>query len=228
MIDKKIKIILADDHEIFRDGLRMILSNQKNIEIVASVANGEQLVKTTRNLKPDVIITDIKMPVTDGIEATKLIMMQQPQIGIIALSMFDEEDLIVEMLDAGARGYLLKNADKNEIFEAIETVAEGDNFYCKHTSSKLAVMIARSRSKKENKTSEIHFSDREIEVMKYICQELTNKEIADKMYLSSRTIEGYRLKLLEKMQVKNSIGIVIYAIQHGIYDFKPGIKDDVY
>ncbi len=213
--EKKISVIIADDHEIFRDGLKLILSKQKNIELVASVANGDQLIKTARNLKPDIIITDIKMPVIDGIEATRNINLTQPETGIIALSMFDEEDLIIEMLEAGAKGYLLKNADKNEIFEAIETVAQGENFYCKHTSSKLAIMIARSRGKNQQKP-EVQFSEREIDIIQLICKEYTNKEIADKLFLSARTVEGYRVKILEKMKVKNAIGIVIYAMQHGI------------
>ncbi len=215
-VERKIKVIIADDHEIFRDGLKLILSKQKDIELIASVANGDQLIKTAHNLKPDIVVTDIKMPVTDGIEATRYLTANHPDIGIIALSMFDEEDLIMEMLEAGAKGYLLKNADKNEIFEAIDAVYAGENFYCKHTSSKLALMIARSRNKNQHGLNPVNFTDRELDIIQLICKEFTNKEIADKLFISARTVEGYRVKILEKMGVKNAIGIVIYAMQHGI------------
>jgi DNA-binding NarL/FixJ family response regulator len=214
--EEKIRIIIADDHVVFREGLAMVLSNKDNIELVGAAGNGEQLVKLAINLKPHVVITDIKMPVMDGIEAAKQMVKLNPDLGIIALSMFDEEDLIVEMLEAGARGYLLKNADKNDIYDAITAVAIGNNFYCKTTSAKLATVIAKNRSKKDNRPSDANFSEREIEIIKLICKEFTNKKIADQLYLSVRTVEGYRAKLLEKMQVKNSIGLAIHAFQLGI------------
>ncbi|MCZ4244343.1 response regulator transcription factor [Pedobacter punctiformis] len=214
--EQKIRIIIADDHVVFREGLAMVLSSKSNIDLVGAAGNGEQLVKLANNLKPDVVITDIKMPVMDGIEAVKRMVKNQSDLGIIALSMFDEEDLIVEMLEAGAKGYLLKNADKNDIYDAITAVSLGNNFYCKTTSAKLAMVIARSRIKKENKPVDSNFSEREIEIIKLICQEFTNKKIADQLYLSVRTVEGYRAKLLEKMHVKNSIGLAIHAFQLGI------------
>src|SRR5215207_1311812 len=117
-----IRIVLADDHEIFRDGFKVMIKKQPSVQLVGEAANGEELIALTSQLRPDVIITDIKMPVMDGIEATKRLTADFPEIGIIALSMFDEENLIVEMLEAGAKGYLLKNAHKDEILEAIKTV----------------------------------------------------------------------------------------------------------
>ncbi|MBE7176522.1 MAG: response regulator transcription factor [Mucilaginibacter polytrichastri] len=216
-----IRIVLADDHEIFRDGLKLILSRSKDVEIVGNAGNGEQLVALCRDLKPDVVLTDIKMPVMDGIESTRILSTEYPDMGIIALSMFDEENLIVEMLDCGAKGYLLKNSDKNEIIEAIHAVANNETYYCRQTSAKLAQMIARNRKKNSEKTPQIDFSDRELDIIRLIYQEHTNKEIADKLFLSVRTVEGYRLKLLEKMNVKNSIGIVVYALQHGIININP-------
>lgn len=211
-----IKIIIADDHEIFRDGFKLMLSKQKDILLVGEAANGRELVELVNEQMPDLVITDIKMPIMDGIEASKKIAAQFPDMGIIGLSMFDEDDLIIDMLEAGAKGYLLKNANKEQIIEAIKTVYNGDPYYCKTTSNKLTQMIAKSKFNPYRKKEVIEFSDREQEIITLVCQELTNKEIADKLFLSSRTVEGHRLKIMEKMNVKNPVGLVVYALKHGL------------
>lgn len=212
-----IRILLADDHEIFRDGFKVMLRKQTEIELIGEASNGKELVETTERLQPDVVITDIKMPVMDGIEATRIISRSNPEIGIIAFSMFDEESLVVDMLEAGARGYLLKNAHKSEIIEAIKMVNDHHNYYCSTTSSKLAKLIARSSFDPFKKHKPVEFNEREIAVMCMICEEKTNKEIADKLHLSTRTIEGYRDRIQEKINARNSAGIVVYAIKHRIY-----------
>jgi two-component system response regulator NreC len=144
-MQNSIRLLIADDHEIFRDGLALMLSKQQNIELVGQAANGRELVSLVNKLQPDVVMTDVKMPLMDGIEATRFLLGQFPDLKIIALSMFDEENLIVDMLEAGAKGYLLKNADKQEILDAIQSVFDEKNYYCHHTSSKLASLISRSR-----------------------------------------------------------------------------------
>lgn len=212
-----IKIILADDHEIFRDGFKVMIKKQPSVQLIGEASNGEELVRLTSDLLPDVVITDIKMPVMDGIEAAKQITRDFPQIGIIALSMFDEENLIVEMLEAGAKGYLLKNAHKDEIIEAIKTVDRNHTYYCNGTTAKLANMIAKSNFKPSMKVVKPEFSERELAVIRYICQEMSNKEIASNLNLSIRTIEGYRDRILEKIGAKNAAGIVVYAIKNNIY-----------
>lgn len=211
-----IQLLMADDHEIFRDGFRLMLTKYPDIELAGEAENGRELIELAKELQPDVIITDIKMPVMDGIEATKKITEQFPDIGIIGLSMFDEDDLIVDMLEAGARGYLIKNAGKEQITEAIRTVYQGDPFYCKTTSHKLTQMIAQSRFNPYKKSPKVEFSERELEVIELICSECTNKEIGDKLFISIRTVEGHRLKILEKMGVKNTVGLVVYAIKMGL------------
>jgi DNA-binding NarL/FixJ family response regulator len=212
-----IKIVLADDHEIFRDGFKAMLKKQPSVQLLGEASDGEELIALTRLVKPDVVVTDIKMPGIDGIEATKQLTKELPNIGVIALSMFDEENLIVEMLDAGARGYLLKNAHKDEIIQAILCVNDGETYYCNHTSTKLAQMIARSNFGSRGKEKKIDFSEKEVAVMRFICQEMSNKEIASELNLSIRTIEGYRDKIQEKIGAKNAAGIVVYAIRHHIY-----------
>jgi DNA-binding NarL/FixJ family response regulator len=218
-----IRVVMADDHEIFRDGFKLMLSRNKDIELIAEAENGRDLVELVGTHSPDVVVTDIKMPIMDGIEATRVIKSKHPQIGIIGLSMFDEDDLIIEMLDAGALGYLLKNADKDEVAAAIQAVFRGDHYYCRSTHAKMMQLIAKSRYNPYLKKEKITFTDKEIEVIQLICQEYTNKEIADKINVSVRTIEGYRLRIQERMQVKNTVGLVVYAIKHGIFDPKiPG------
>jgi DNA-binding NarL/FixJ family response regulator len=154
------------------------------------------------------------MPRLGGIAASRILLQRFPHLKIIALSMFDEEDLIVEMLETGARGYLLKNADKREILEAILTVYEGSIFYCKHTSAKLASMIVKSKFDSQKKLQEALFTDREKEIIRLICRQHTAQEIGGLLYLSKRTVEGYRTRILDKMEVKNTAGVVIFALKH--------------
>jgi len=212
-----IRIVIADDHEIFREGLDVLFKKQNDMELVGEAVNGKQLIEITERLVPDIVLTDIRMPVIDGIEATRHITQKFPQVGVIALSMFDDENLIVDMLEAGAKGYLLKNAHKYEVIAAIKAVHNQESYFCNHTSMKLAKMIGRSRFNLSRDTMRSEFSEKEKEVIQLICEEYSNKEISLKLHLSIRTIEGYREKILEKMKVKNSAGIVVYAIKHGIY-----------
>jgi DNA-binding NarL/FixJ family response regulator len=215
-----IKIVLADDHEIFRDGFKVMIKKQPAVQIVGEASNGAELLELSRQLRPDVVVTDIKMPGIDGIAATKKLVEEFPSIGIIALSMFDEEQLIVEMLEAGAKGYLLKNAHKDEIIEAIKTVYNDQTYYCDSTSAKLAQMIARSRFRGQQRIKKIDFSEKEFAVIRYICEEMSNKQIAGELNLSIRTIEGYRDRIQEKIGAKNAAGIVVYAIKNNIYQLK--------
>jgi two-component system, NarL family, response regulator NreC len=209
-----IRLVIADDHEIFRDGLALMLSKQQDIQLVGQAGNGRELASLVKELQPDVVMTDVKMPVMDGIEATRFLLTQNPDLNIIALSMFDEENLIVDMLEAGAKGYLLKNADKQEILDAIHSVYEGKPYYCHHTTSRLASMISKSKFNPYKRKDPLLFTDREKEIIRLICQQLTAQEIADKVFLSKRTVEGHRTRILEKMNVKNTAGVVIFALKH--------------
>lgn len=211
-----IRLVIADDHEIFRDGLALMLSRQQHIQLVGQASNGRELVSLVTDLQPDVVMTDVKMPLMDGIEATRLLISKDAGARIIALSMFDEENLIVDMLEAGAKGYLLKNADKQEILDAIHSVYEEKPYYCHHTSTKLASLISKSKFNPYKKKEALVFTDREVEIVRLICQQLTAQEIADKIFISKRTVEGHRTRILEKMSVKNTAGVVIFALKHKI------------
>lgn len=215
---KTIRLVLADDHEFFRDGFKAMIRKEPALELAGEASNGEELVAITRELKPAVVVTDIKMPKMDGLQATRIIASEFPETGIIALSMIDEENLIIDMLEAGARGYLLKNAHKEEIREAIFAVSEGQTYFCDETTSRLTRVIAKNeRIPLHKKERRPEFSAREIEVIQYICEELTNREIADRMHLSVRTIEGHRDKIHEKIGARNAVGVVVYAIRNNLY-----------
>jgi DNA-binding NarL/FixJ family response regulator len=210
-----IRIAIADDHEIFLDGLAMMLSRQPGFSICGRASNGQTLIDIVERERPDVVVTDIRMPVVDGIQSTRQITEKHPEIKVIALSMFDEENLIVEMLEAGAKGYLLKNAHKDEIVDAITSVYHHKNYYCSQTSSLLASMIVRSKAS-PSAQPQVTLNDREKLIIQMICQQQTTQQIADKIYLSKRTVEGYRVKILEKIQAKNIAGVVIFALKNNI------------
>jgi len=213
-----IKIVIADDHELIREGLSLILAKEPNISIMGIAANGQELVTLVQQHRPQVVLTDIVMPVMNGIEATQRIKDILPEIEVIALSMFDDQSMIVDILEAGAIGYLLKNADKSEILDAIQAVSEHEHYYCKAISIKLARYVSQSRTKQK---AAVHFSEKQLEVIRYICMEFTTQEIGKELYLSKRTIDGYRSAILEKMNVRGTAGIVIYAIQHGLFTLQP-------
>jgi len=193
-----------------------MLSKQSDLSLIGQAGDGKELIALTEELHPDLVITDIKMPRMDGIEATRRLLQKNPDLKIIALSMFDEDNLIVEMLEAGARGYLLKNADKKEILEAIVSVYEDQVFYCRHTSARLASMIAKSRFDPRKKNQEIIFSEREKEVIQMICKQFTAQQIGAQLFLSKRTVEGYKTKILEKMNARNTAGVVIFALRNNL------------
>lgn len=214
---KPIRIVIADDHEIFRDGFKVLLKKQDELELVGEAENGKELLEVAAKFQPDVVITDIKMPIMDGIEACRIIKSKFPCMKVIALSMFNDDSLIVDMLEAGARGYLLKNTNKVELLLAVKNVHEGSTYYCSATSGKLTRMIAESNFNPYRSSPVMKFTNREKEVIKLICEQNTNKEIANRLGLSIRTIESHREKIQEKTGSKNSIGVAIYAIKHELY-----------
>jgi two-component system, NarL family, response regulator NreC len=214
-----INLLIADDHEIYRDGLCMMLGRNPNFKVVGQAENGQELVDKFNLYMPDVVLTDIKMPILDGIDATKKILAKYKNAKILALSMFDDEHLIVKMMENGAKGYLMKNASKIEITEAINSANIGSYYYCTNTTNKLAHLITNSGFKPFPKKETIEFNEREIIVIKQICAQKTNEYIASQvLFVSKRTVEGYRQKIMDKLNVSNSIGIIIYALKNGLID----------
>ncbi|MBO9573697.1 MAG: response regulator transcription factor [Chitinophagaceae bacterium] len=208
-----LRLVIADDHEVYRDGLKSLLERTETLQVVGEAANGRELIEVCEQLKPDIVLTDIKMPVMDGIEAASYIFSHLPSIKIIALSMFNQDNLILDMINAGASGYLIKNAGKDEIIEAINSVNNNIPYYCRSTSMKLARLIGATGQ--STKTMEkLFFSDKELDIIKLICEEKTSREIAEVIHVSPRTVDEYRERIREKMKVKGTAGIVIYALQN--------------
>jgi len=209
-----LRVVLADDHEIFRNGFKILFEKQDDIELVAEAENGKELLEITTLHLPDVVITDIQMPVMDGIEACRKLHEGFPDIPVIALSTFNDDSYIIDMLEAGAKGYVLKNTNRNELIQAVKSVYEGNNYYCTATSRKLTKLVAGSRN--STFKEKVMFTEREIEIIKLICTQSSNKEIASALNISTRTVESHRERIQEKIGSRNTTGIAIYAIKHKI------------
>ena len=195
-----------------------MLGMENSILLSGEAENGKELLKVVEDLLPDVVITDIEMPVMNGIEATEKIKEKWPGTGVIALTMFGEDHLIVDMLEAGASGYLLKSTRKEELVEAIKAVNEGGTYFCNTTSMRLSKMIAQSKARVEKEKAS--FTEKEIEIIRLICEQYASKEIADKTNLTHRTVEKYRDNIMQKTKARNMAGIVVYAIRHGMYEVR--------
>ncbi len=211
-----IKIIIADDHDLVRYGLITMLSSKPYMHCIAEAATGEELVALVKEHQPDLVLTDIQMPGMGGIAATKMIMRDHPDTYVIALSMFDDKEYIIQMLEAGARGYLLKGADKTEVFSAIETVCDNGKYYLGNLGPRLATFIATGQYLDGIK-KEVTLTERELEIMRLICREYSSKQIADILSISIRTVGGHRETILKKTGSQNTVGIILYALRNKLY-----------
>lgn len=211
----KIKIALADDEQLFREGISFLLQRENNFEILFEAKNGQELIDTlnAKNI-PDVILMDLKMPILNGIETTKIIHKKYPSIKIIALTSYDGKSFITNMIDVGASSYLLKNTSPKVVIHTINQVFEKGFYYDEKVLKTIQETIHSSSGKKiKNDLNENLLSKREREVLELICTQLTTGEIAEKLFISKRTVEGHRKSLLEKTASKNVAGLVIYGIQ---------------
>lgn len=215
MEKKLIKVMIADDHAVYRTGLRLLLSQIKNILVVGEAGNGQELVTRSGELMPDVILTDISMPVMDGIAATRELCRRQQGCRVIVLSAHGREEPILQMLEAGALGYLLKSADSAEISEAIHAVYLHKPYFCKEITDRLTEIVAKNY--KLPVKPDTQFTEREKDIMRLICGECTSKEIAYNLHLSKRTVEGHRTRIMDKIGAKSIAGIITYSLEKGIY-----------
>jgi DNA-binding NarL/FixJ family response regulator len=214
---KQINLAIADDHKIFRNGLKATLEDCPDFKLLIESSNGKELIGQLAARMPDVVLMDIKMPEMDGMQTTAYMSQHFKQIKVLALSMHNEDKYIVDMMKAGASGYLLKNAEPEEIIEAIQTVYDKGFYFNEHLSVTLIKQLVNPGSYADGAgQQQIDLNDRDIEVLRLVCQEHSNQEIADKIFLSVRTVEGYRARLFEKTGSKNLVGLVIFAIKKGI------------
>lgn len=213
-----IKVAIADDHKIFRKGVILSLRPYHNIKFVLEAENGEELIKGVEAAAPDIILMDLKMPVKDGIETTKYLNKHFPAIRILILTMYEDERFVGHLMDSGANGYLLKSTDPEEIKRAITDVMR-TGFYLNNFVNR--VLIKKNYAKQKfnpNLNSEVIISEREKEVLSLVCMEYTAQEIAQKMEISSRTVEAIKDRLMERFGVKNSVGLVFFAMKNSLID----------
>lgn len=212
---EKTRIIVVDDHQIFRTGLILLLNELDSVEVVGEACDGEDLLKLLCTKKADLIFMDIKMPKLNGIEATKQVKEKYPEIKIIALSMHDDEKYLDSMLMAGAKGFLSKKVGLDDLEKAISLVIKGKNYFSEDLLSILAQKVNPVMGADKQ---QVKLTKREHETLQLICKGYSNQEIAEKLFISQRTVESHRANLLEKTNSKNSINLVIYAIRNNLYE----------
>jgi len=207
----KRKVLIADDHTLFRNGLRILINNMENYRVIAEAANGRQFLDLLNVEIPDLVLLDINMPVMDGIEAASIAHEKFPDLKIITLSMYGEEDYYYKMVNAGVKGFVLKNSDIKEVKNALDIVWEGGSFF---SSELLQNLINSLKSAPKSKEIHTELSEREMEILILICQGLSNQEIGDRLFISKRTVDKHRANILEKSESKNTAQLVVYAIKN--------------
>jgi DNA-binding NarL/FixJ family response regulator len=213
-----IRVAIADDHKIFRKGVTLSLRPYTNIKFVLEAENGEELLNGLAEAQPDVVLMDLRMPGKDGIEATKTISKQFPGIKVLVLSMYEDERFVFHMMENGANGYLLKNSEPQEIRRAIMDVFE-KGYYLNNYVNRILLKRSHARNKTiPNLNSEITLTDKEKDVLRFICMEFTAQEIAQKMEISARTVESIKDRLMERFGSKNTAGLVFFAVKNNLIE----------
>jgi DNA-binding NarL/FixJ family response regulator len=211
---EKIKIIITDDHQLFRNGLKILLNSFPDFEVTGEASNGEEFLRLIKTGPADIALMDINMPEMDGIEATRKGLKICPEINIIALSMYGEEEYYYKMVDAGAKGFLLKDSDISDVKEAILTVMKGGSYF----SQELLYHVIQKIKHRENENKTANLSKREKEVLAKICEGLSNQEIADTLFISKRTVDKHRANLLGKTNSKNTASLILFAIRNKLIE----------
>lgn len=215
MEDGRIKIALVDDHTLFRTGLKGLLSQREDFTVVADVGSGEEFLAILPTLDVDVVFMDISMPGMDGSRTTRLALAERPELKVITLSMYGDQHYYTLMMECGASGFVLKDSDISDVYSAVDAVVGGDSFF----SPSLLGSLTRSMSRLSVEPSgEDALSEREIEILVEVCRGLSNQEIADKLFISKRTVDKHRANILEKTGCKNTANLVVYAIKNHLVE----------
>jgi DNA-binding NarL/FixJ family response regulator len=213
---EKIKVMLVDDHQIVRDGIKSLLTGGSNIEITGEASDSDELFSRLKVLKPDILVLDISLPKLSGIEITKIIVRDYPKIKVLILSMYTNEDFIFNAIKAGAKGYLPKNTTRKELLEAIHEIYAGNEFFSEAVSN----IILKSYIKKakdddeHSQKKEKTLTNREIEILKMVAEGWGNQEIADKLFISIRTVESHKNHIMQKLELKTTADLVKFAIKN--------------
>jgi DNA-binding NarL/FixJ family response regulator len=212
---EKLNLMIVDDHKLFREGLKLLLKNLGEVGEVWEAADGEIFLNMIKTHHPDLVLMDIEMPRLNGIDATSRALEMYPDMKIMALSMFGDEEYFQKMVDAGVCGFLLKNSEFSEVRKAINAVAQGSNYF---TEEILYKLVNRFKAKAPAADPSVALSDRELEVLLLICKGFSNQEIADQLFISKRTVDHHRASLLTKTNTRNTASLVIHAIKYKMVD----------
>jgi two-component system, NarL family, response regulator DegU len=220
---ERIKVLIVDDHRVVREGLSAILKSKENLDVVGEAQDGQEAVEHVRTLEPDVVLMDVSMPRMGGVEATRIIKREFPHIGIIALTMYEEQQYIFDLVRAGATGYLLKDSDSAQIVKAIESIYRGESLIHPSVASKILAEFSLLAQKKGKRASwvEHDLTEREITVLRLVADGKTNKEIANALDLSEKTVKNHVRNIFHKLQVYDRTQAAILAIRKGLIELDP-------
>ncbi len=212
-----ITIAIVEDHTLFREGIKTLLNKFSDFKVIAEYSNGKEFIDEIDNINPDIVLMDIEMPVLNGIEASKLAIARKPKSKIIVLSMYSDKHYYYEMIMAGISGFIIKDASITQLEKAIHEVHSGLSFFSPELIQK-AFILSNEKNSKINKLNELELTNREKEIMDLICQGLSNNEISEKLFLSPRTVESHKNKLMQKTECKNTASLIIYAIKNQLVE----------
>jgi len=207
-----IRILVADDHALIRTGMKNLLEGNKDFLVVGEAADGEEVIQKARDLRPDVVVMDISMPKVNGIEATRILKQSRPETGILVLTMHENAEYANQVFKAGASGYVLKNAGKEEISTAIYAVAQGGKYFSSRVSE---IVMSEYARQSETRSTEAALTKREREILDLIGKGLNNQQIADQLFISPRTVETHRTNIMQKLNIHDAPNLVRYALEHG-------------
>lgn len=216
--NKIVTILIADDHQMFIDGLKALLKREKNFQIIGEVGSGGQAIEFIENHQPDLLITDISMPGMSGVDLTRWVKSNYPEIKVLVLTMYNDREIVNEILMSEAEGYILKNTGKHELISAINRINGNSTFY---STEVLNVMMTRLKKQRNIEKNTSLLTPREIEIVKLIMEELSSEEIAEKLFISKRTVDTHRKNILQKTNTRTIVGLLKFAIENNLTEIGP-------
>ncbi|MCD6660575.1 MAG: response regulator transcription factor [Lentimicrobium sp.] len=214
--NKIIRVLIADDHQMFLDGLKALLKREKNIQVIGEVSNGTQALEFIKKNTPDLLITDISMPGMSGVELTREVKHRYPEVKVLVLTMYNDKEIVGEILMSEAEGYILKNTGRQELSNAINRIIDNSTYY---SNEVLNIMMTRMKKQKSIEKNTALLTPREIEIIKLIMEELSSEEIADKLFISKRTVDTHRKNIIQKTNTKTLVGLLKFAIENNLAEF---------
>ena len=214
--NKTIRILIADDHQMFVDGLKALLKREKHFQIIGEVNSGGHAIEFIGKTQPDVLITDISMPGVSGIELTRWVKQNYPEIKVLVLTMYNDREIVNEILMSEAEGYILKNTGKQELINAINRINDNSTYY---STEVLNIMMTRLKKQKSIDKNTALLTPREIEILKLIMEELSSEEIADKLFISKRTVDTHRKNIIQKTNTRTIVGLLKFAIENNLTEY---------